>query len=173
MGDWNLFFATAAGSAATLVGLLFVASQLHIDVFADEKNRWAALAQSTLTSLSIVFMISLFFLVPGLPLQVRGQIAAIVIAVAAYRAIRIWWPVVRLGEQGRRHRLAQSFWLLLVPFIGYAYTLAGAVQLMLGDTNALITVAGAFLLLFFIALRNAWRLVVRVGRDSPSATGHR
>jgi len=26
MGDWNLFFATTAGSAATLVGLLFVAT---------------------------------------------------------------------------------------------------------------------------------------------------
>ena len=25
MGDWNLFFTTAAGSAAALVGLLFVA----------------------------------------------------------------------------------------------------------------------------------------------------
>jgi len=42
MGDWNVFFATSAGSAATLVGLLFVATQLHLGVFADPKNRWAA-----------------------------------------------------------------------------------------------------------------------------------
>ena len=49
MGDWNLFFATTAGSSATLVGLLFVATQLHLGVFSDPKNRWAALAQGTLT----------------------------------------------------------------------------------------------------------------------------
>jgi hypothetical protein len=171
VGDWNLFFATASGTAATLVGLLFVASQLHVDVFADEKNRWAALAQSTLTSLSVVFVVSLFFLVPQVPLQFRGEVTAVVMAVAIYRGFRIWWPVVRLGEQGRSHRLAQSFWLLLVPFVGYAYVLLGAVQLMLGQTGALLTLAGAFLTLFFIALRNAWRLVVRVGREATPGHG--
>jgi hypothetical protein len=170
VGDWNLFFATSAGSAATLVGLLFVASQLHVDVFTDERNRWAALAQSTLTTLSVVFVVSLFFLVPQVPLQFRGEITAVVMAVAIYRGFRIWWPVVRLGEQGRGHRIAQSFWLLLVPFIGYAYVLLGAVQLMMGHVDALLTLAGAFLVLFFIALRNAWRLVVRVGREA--AAGH-
>jgi hypothetical protein len=170
VGDWNLFFATASGSAATLVGLLFVASQLHVDVFADERNRWAALAQSTLTTLSVVFVVSLFFLVPQVPLPVRGEITSVVMAVAFYRGFRIWWPVVRLAEQGRAHRVAQSFWLLLVPFLGYAYVLLAAVQLMLGHTDALLTLAGAFLALFFIALRNAWRLVVRVGHES--APGH-
>jgi len=74
MGDWNLFFATTAGSAATLVGLLFVATQLHIGVFSDPKNRWAALAQSTLTILATAFALSLSFLVPALNTQVRGEI---------------------------------------------------------------------------------------------------
>ena len=170
MGDWNLFFATTAGSAATLVGLLFVASQLHVDVFTDARTRWAALAQSTLTTLSVAFVVSLFYLVPLLPLQFRGEITTLVIAVALYRAFRIWWPVVRLGEQGRGHRIAQSFWLLVVPLIGYAYLLFGAVQLMMGHADALVNLAGAFLVLFFIALRNAWRLVVSVGLEAT--TGH-
>jgi hypothetical protein len=171
VGDWNLFFATSAGSAATLVGLLFVASQLHVDVFTDERNRWAALAQSTLTTLSVCFVVSLFFLVPQIPVQFRGEITGIVIGIALYRAFRIWWPVVRVGEKGRRHRLAQSFWLLVVPIIGYAYVLFAAVQLMLGHTDALLTLAGSFLVLFFIALRNAWRLVVSVGREATTDHG--
>src|SRR5712691_1985979 len=66
MGDWNLFFATAAGSAATLVGLLFIATQLHLGVFADPKNRWVALGQSTLTILATAFVMSLAFLIPSL-----------------------------------------------------------------------------------------------------------
>jgi hypothetical protein len=171
VGDWNVFFATSAGSAATLVGLLFVASQLHVDVFADEKNRWAALAQSTLTTLSVVFVMSLLFLIPQFPLQFRGEIVAFVTAVAVYRALRIWWPVVRLTEQGRGHRIAQSFWLLVAPFIGYGYVIFGAVQLMMGDAGALVNLAGAYLILFFVALRNAWRLVVRVGRESTPGHG--
>jgi hypothetical protein len=108
MGDWNVFFATSAGSAATLVGLLFVATQLHLGVFADPKNRWAALAQSTLTILSVNFALSLFFLMPILGPQIRGEVVVLAVAVAIWRGVRIWWPVVRITESGRRHRLAQS-----------------------------------------------------------------
>ncbi|HEX7263979.1 MAG TPA: hypothetical protein VF383_07355 [Candidatus Dormibacteraeota bacterium] len=160
MGDWNLFFATSAGSAATLVGLLFVATQLHIDVFKDPKNRWAALAQSTLTILSTDFALSLFFLMPGLSPRVHGEVIAIVVAFVLFRTVRIWWPVVRLAEKGRRHRVAQSFWLLILPFIVYGYLTVGAIQLLNGQVDGVPTVASAFLTLFAVALRNSWRLVV-------------
>ena len=166
MGDWNLFFATSAGSAATLLGLLFVATQLHIDVFTDPKNRWAALAGSTLTLLSTDFALSLFFLMPGIPSRARGEVIAIIVAFVLWRTVRIWWPVVRLTEQGRRARLAQSFWLLVIPFIAYGYLTAGAIQLLIGQSDALLTVGSAFLTLFAVALRNAWRLVLSPERDS-------
>ena len=104
MGDWNLFFATTAGSAATLVGLLFVATQLHIGVFSDPKNRWAALAQSTLTILATAFALSLSFLIPALNSQVRGEIILGGAAFAIWRGIRIWWPVFRLRDRDRSSR---------------------------------------------------------------------
>ncbi len=164
MGDWNLFFATAAGSAATLLGLLFVATQLHVEVFADQTNRWSALAQSTLSILSIVFGLSLVSLVPGFSLQVRGEVVALVVVVALWRVFKTWWPVFRLKQEGGWHRIAQSFWLLIAPILSYLYLLFGAVQLWLGDATALISIAAAYMTLFAIALRNAWRLVVSVER---------
>lgn len=180
MGDWNLFFATAAGSAATLVGLLFIATQLHLGVFADPKNRWAALGQSTLTILATAFVMSLAFLIPSLDARVRGEIILVAVAFATWRTIWIWWPVFRLQERGRRHRLAQSFWLLVVPFAIYVYLLSGGVGLLRGEPGAMLNVAYALLGLFSIAMRNAWRLVVNVeqdetladSKDSPNPTGH-
>ena len=169
MGDWNLFFATTAGSAATLVGLLFVATQLHIGVFSDPKNRWAALAQSTLTILATAFALSLSFLIPTLNLQVRGEIILAGAAFAIWRGIRIWWPVFRLRDRDRRHLFVQSFWLLLLPFVVYIYLLTGAVGLLHGDTLAIYNVSGGLLLMFVLALRNTWRLVVNVEQDEPSA----
>jgi len=166
MGDWNVFFATSAGSAATLVGLLFVATQLHLGVFSDPKNRWAALAQSTLTILSVNFALSLFFLMPILGPQVRGEVVLLAVAVAVWRGARIWWPVVRITESGRAHRLAQSFWLLILPDIVYAYLLTGGIGLLRGDTTALLNIGGALLSLFLVCLRNAWRLVVNVEQES-------
>ncbi|HUY73104.1 MAG TPA: hypothetical protein VMW11_01175 [Candidatus Dormibacteraeota bacterium] len=164
MGDWNLFFATSGGSAATLLGLIFVATQLHVGVFADQANRWAALAQSTLSILSIVFGLSLVSLMPGLSLQLHGEIIVLVVVVALWRVFKTWWPVFRITEQGGWHRVAQSFWLLIVPVLAYIYLLVGAVELLLGDPTAYLVVAGAFMSLFAVALRNAWRLVVSVER---------
>jgi hypothetical protein len=165
MGDWNLFFATSAGSAATLVGLLFVATQLHLGVFKDPASRWGALAQVTLTILAVNFGLSLFLIMPGFSLGARGDVVLVVVLFAVYRGIRIWWPVVRLGEQGRRHRLAQSFWLLVLPFLAYADLVLGAIGLLQGTLASLATVGGAFLFLFAIAMRNAWRLVVSVDQE--------
>jgi hypothetical protein len=167
MGDWNLFFATSAGSAATLVGLLFVATQLHLGVFRDPASRWGALAQVTLTLLAVNFALSLFLIMPGIALAVRGDVILAIVVFAIYRSVRIWWPVMRLGEKGRRHRIAQSFWLLVLPFIAYADLAFGAVGLVGGSSPSLGTVGGAFLFLFAIALRNAWRLVVSVEASPP------
>jgi hypothetical protein len=162
LGDWNVFFATSAGSAATLLGLLFVATQLHVEVVSDQTSRWGALAQSTLSILSIVFGLSLVFLMPGLSVQAHGEVVSFVVAIALWRVFRTWWPVFRIGEQGRWHRVAQSFWLLIAPVAAYAYLLIGGLQLVFGDSTAVLTVAAAFMSLFAIALRNSWRLVVRV-----------
>jgi hypothetical protein len=179
MGDWNLFFATTAGSAATLVGLLFVATQLHLGVFSDPKNRWAALAQSTLTILATAFALSLSFLIPALNTHVRGEIIFAGAAFAIWRGIRIWWPVFRLRDRDRRHLFVQSFWLLLLPFVVYVYLMIGGVGLLRGDTTAIYDVGGALLSMFVLALRNTWRLVVNVeqeepviaSKDSPNPTG--
>ncbi|HSP10386.1 MAG TPA: hypothetical protein VLU92_12420 [Candidatus Dormibacteraeota bacterium] len=165
MGDWNLFFATSGGSAATLLGLIFVATQLHVGVFADPANRWAALAQSTLSILSIVFGLSLVSLIPGFSLQVRGEIIVLVVIVALWRVFKTWWPVFRITEKGGWQRVAQSLWLLVVPLLVYIYLVLGAIELLLGDQTAYVNVAGAFMALFAVALRNAWRLVVSVERQ--------
>ena len=167
LGDWNLFFATAAGSAATLVGLLFVATQLHIEVFKDPTNRWAALAQSTLTILSVIFLMALFFVmpIPNPSLHIRGDFTVIVVVLALWRTISSWLPVMKATGKGRGHRWVQSFWLLIVPLIWYAYLLRGAVQLIQEQSDGTLTVGFALLALFAISLRNAWRLVVAVAQE--------
>lgn len=167
MGDWNLFFATSAGSAATLVGLLFVATQLHLGVFANPENRWAALGQGTLTILATVFALSLSFLIPSLSPQAHGAIILAAVAFASYRTVRTWWPVFRLREKGRMHRVTQSFWLLMLPLVAYVYMLSGAWGLLQGESGAVLNVGGAVLALFAISLRNAWRLVVNVEQQGP------
>ncbi len=161
-----MFFSVSAASSATLVGLLFVATQLHLEVFTDPTNRWSALAQSTLTILSVDFSLSLFMLMPVVPPVVRAEVIAGVVAFGLWRTFRSWWPVVRLVDTGRAHRLAQSVQLLILPVIVYVYLLFSAVLLWRGDNSAIINIGGGFLAAFAVSLRNAWRLVVNVGADA-------
>jgi Sec-independent protein secretion pathway component TatC len=65
------------------------------------------------------------------------------------------------------HRFAQSFWLLMLPFIAYVYLLFGAWGLLQGESGAVLDIGGAVLVLFAISLRNAWRLVVNVEQQGP------
>ena len=171
MSDWTPFFATSGGSAATLAGLIFVATQLHVDAFRDPASRWTALAQSTLTLLSSALGLSLAFLIPTFPLRVRADLAIALVALILWRTVRVWLPVVRLGERGRLARLEQSLWLLLVPIAAALYLLVGGIQLFRGDeANGLITVAGAILAIFAISLRNSWRLVSAAIRSRAAST---
>jgi hypothetical protein len=74
---------------------------------------------------------------------------------------------VRIAEKGRWHRIEQSFWLLLVPILVYIYLLFGAILLFSGDEiDGLITEAISFLAMFAVSLRNSWRLVISVARES-------
>lgn len=152
------------------VGLLFVATQLHIEVFKDPPNRWAALAQSTLTILSVIFLMALFFVmpIPNPSLQIRGDFTVIVVVLALWRTISSWLPVMKVTGNGRWHRFVQSFWLLIVPLIWYAYLFRGAIQLIQEQSDGTLTVGFALLALFAISLRNAWRLVVVVAQEPAS-----
>jgi hypothetical protein len=64
-------------------------------------RRPAVRRESTLTILSVNFALSLFFLMPILGPQVRGEVVVLAVAVAIWRGARIWWPVVRITESGR------------------------------------------------------------------------
>src|SRR5258708_5711109 len=86
------------------------------------------------------------------PSRARGDIILAAVAFASWRTVRIWWPVFRLLEKGRVHRLTQSFWLLMLPFVAYAYMVSGAWGLLHGETGAVLNVGGAVLALFAISL---------------------
>jgi len=50
----------------------------------------------------------------------------------------------------------------------YLYLIFGGVGLVRGDTTAIVTVGGAVLSMFIVALRNTWRLVVNVEQEGGS-----
>jgi hypothetical protein len=164
------FYVVCAGTAATLVGLLFVAVQIGPSlVTAGRVGTRHAIARSTFTVFAFVFMLSTFFLIPTLTLRVRAITVIAAGAGGILRAVRTWLPVWRDKFQGRIElRLWQTAWLLVGPVVTYAVlVMAGARGLHSADVMRFDnTVAYVFVVLFVIGLRNSWNLLVE-GRNTP------
>jgi hypothetical protein len=161
---WHDFFVAAAGSAAALSGLIFVAVSINLGkILAEEKEIGSSYltgrALESLAALLVVLGISLVGLDPSigrvafaafLLLSAAGSAVSPVRAIAAYRSSRVK-PV------GYNLRLFLA--LLLVA----AYGVAGATLLARGG-GGLHWLPFAFILAVSIAASNAWILLVEVLR---------
>lgn len=84
-------------------------------------------------------------------------------------------PVWRDKLHGRiQFRLWQTAWLLLGPLLTYGYLVQGGIAQLQGDRNGVDNVAsGGFILLFIIALRNSWDLLVEATPGDRNDVGLR
>ncbi len=158
------FYLASAAAAATLVGLLFVAVQIGPPLIgAGPIGRRHAMARSTFSIFATLFALSLYLLLPDQSSRVRAEVVIAGGLVGAYRAFRTWLPVWADKLQGRvEFRLWQTAWLLVGPVVAFAFlAVAGVRQLRSADPTILDKdVTGWFILLFVIAVRNSWNLLV-------------
>jgi hypothetical protein len=163
------FYVVTAGAAATLVGLLFVAVQIGPPLVGSGPiGRRHAMARSTFTVFVMLFVVSLYLLVPGIPSSARAFVLIGGAISGAARAIRAWIPVWRDKLHGRiEFRLWQTAWLLLGPVMTYGYLTFRAIGQLAGiDPNGVDNGASAgFILLFLIGLRNSWNLLVEATKE--------
>jgi hypothetical protein len=161
--EWNPFFTTLGSAAATVLALLFVAVQLIADrIEGDQKDRWWAIAFSTFYLFLTVFFVSLWYLSPVLSSHGRAVFTLILVIMYIFRIARssflIWHGMFRR----RGERLWETFWNLAAPFIIYLLLAYHSLSILYGappdkldeDVAVLLTI------LFGLALRNSWHLVV-------------
>jgi hypothetical protein len=169
------FYIVSAGMGATLVGLLFVAVQIGPPItVSGGVSRRHAMARSTFAIFIILVALSMYLLLPFNSIRERALVAMAGAAFGIVRAVRTWTPVWADKFQGRsQFRLWQTAWLLLGPVIAYAFIILAAVeQLYTADRNALdIGIAPWFIVLFVIAIRNSWNLLVEGNQVSAAPAG--
>ena len=165
------FYEVCAGSAATLVGLLFVAVQIGPALrTAGTVSPRHAIARSTFTVFSTIVILSLLYIVPQMPEHFRAIVTIAAGVVGISRSVRTWIPVWRDKFAGRiEFRLWQTAWLLVAPVVTYGLLGWGAIrQLQMGAKHVLAVNTGfAFVVLFVIGLRNSWNLLVEGATSEP------
>jgi hypothetical protein len=161
---WHDFFIAAAGAAAALSGLIFVAVSINLrEILAEEKKIGSSYltgrALESLVALLIVLGISLVGLDPSID---REAFAGVLLFCAAGSAVS---PVRSTSAYRTSHvkPVAYDLRLFLSLLLVAAYAVSGATLLAQGG-GGLQWLPFAFILAVTIAATNAWILLVEVLR---------
>jgi hypothetical protein len=160
---WHDFYLLTGTAAATLLGLLFVALSLHLDIVVrEDAPHLRLLAREAFYSFVFVLLLSLLLLVPDNHARPMG------VELAAMGAIRLVLLLVAMRGAGasighgftRRHVRRR-----LLPAVAAAALLivAGVTILRHDVDDGLATIVTTCLLLLVTATAIAWDLIMRVG----------
>ncbi|MBV8303346.1 MAG: hypothetical protein JOZ04_03995 [Acidimicrobiia bacterium] len=150
--DWSNFLLAAAGAAAALTGLLFVAVSLRPRAI-RESPLMVGRARAAFYALVTVLLVSLVALVPRHPVLVGASELAVAFGVLALSST-FTRHAVRSGRLNYRRAVVYHLGLAMVVVAGFLRATSAAWS----DTTTLL--AGGLLLLMGIGVSNSWQLVL-------------
>jgi hypothetical protein len=164
--EWQVFYATIAASAATLVGLLFVSMALNVGMFAGTENvGLKKLANQTLLNFLYAIVFSLIFLIPrqtpiglGTPLMCIGIIGLI----KTVSNLRDLFSNIPQGVS-RRTTLVRAA-MALVAFS--VLIIVSLLVLLRANAGTLYWLVAPMILLLLSASANTWSLLMGVHEAS-------
>ena len=166
--QWQVFYTALAGVAATLVGLLFVALYMNVDLFIKAEHQYMKrMSRMVFGSFTLVLFSSLIFLIPnqgrlgiGIPI---GVAAVVAIGDTLHAFLELRGPLRGLPARDRKH-IRQG---LTRAVVGRAVLAVGCLMLVMDVAGALYWIAAPILAALLAACRNCWDLLVGARERLP------
>ncbi|VVB71582.1 Uncharacterised protein [uncultured archaeon] len=162
---WRDFYMLTGSATATLIGLIFVAVTLHIDIIAESKksSEIRMLAEQVFTNFLLILSFAFIFMVPsdtpygiGFPLLILGAMEII-------QTASLWLRFLRGRGEDRVFGSNQILRKVLLPnTICYLTLIIIGADLLGGRTRYLGWMVIVILWLIFSAAGNTWNLMLRV-----------
>ena len=164
---WRDFFIMVGGSAASLVGLLFVVMSLHIDAIRRHPNHHEAqatiqAARNNTYHLLTALVTACCLLVPQPPQLVGAELLA-----AHLFGLRL--PVLFTYTHFIRNSAGFPFSMIVTISTGYLLGAAGGVALIGGAAWGLYLAAASLIIILVRSVLTAWILMFE-RRGAPSPT---
>ena len=162
--QWHDFYLLAGTTAATLMGLLFVAMSIHWDMVVQESRAHLhAIALEAFGSFLVVVFLSLMMLTPagsprpfGLGVAMLGAVRFVI----GVRHSKVIW-----GSQDEAFSRGELLYRAVMLPAAFVLMAGGGVLLMKHQVDlALAVLTFAVFLLLAMGARASWDLLVRVGR---------
>jgi hypothetical protein len=161
---WSQLYSVTGGSAATLLGLLFVAVSINASTALGKMHQNSRrLAEQSFQNYVVVMLVSLLALFPSLDESALGVATLGVTALRGVLAvIRLYWAAKEPYEVESRMK---SLRRQLPPLIGFALLIYAAQAMARGVGDTLTTFAIATVMLLFSATTLAWDLLLRIAAE--------
>lgn len=155
---WHGFFGAAVGASAALLGLLFVAISINLELILKHRHL-PGRAAATLGTLLSVLVACIFGLVPGQSVRTLGVEILATGAVVATQAI--WVSVGKRSEGDPLSWTLGNLPTLLFPALAFV---GGGCSLLAGSGGGLYWILAGTVLGFVGTALNAWVLLVEIVR---------
>jgi hypothetical protein len=162
--SWHDFYITVGTASASLIGLLFVALSLNLEVVAGEsRDELRALAEQAFNSFSTVLVIAVVFLIPQRGTGVLGGVYLALGVVGGYRMLRRAPAVWRARHRDRLG--AAVLWRFVLPAAAMLALLAAGLGLISNQESAPYWLVAVIIGLLLSAARSSWDLLVKVAES--------
>src|SRR5271156_5235901 len=170
MQEWSQLYSVTGGSAATLLGLLFVAVSVNASAALGKMHQNSRhLADQAFQNYLVVMLVSLLAIFPSLTVPELGYATLGVTALRGLWAlVRLYWAATKPYEPGTRVQSLRQHVSSLVGFALLIYA-AARMALGLGDNRTMFAIATVAFLVS--ATTVAWRLLLRIAAGVASNVG--
>jgi len=151
--SWKIFYAALAGGTAALMGLIFLAVSLRLDMFTRSGlHEPREVAWQTFINFFWVFVYSLCFLIPQSSSLVFGLILISLSVAGTVLVVKRWM------RAHKKLTLARNLVAFLPLLVCYLSLIASGIR-GIWEYHALVAVEPALILLIGIAVYDAWELL--------------
>jgi hypothetical protein len=164
MQTWTQLYSVTGGSAATLLGLLFVAVSVTAPRTLGKMHQNSRLlAEQAFQNYLVVVLVSLLALFPSLKLSELGYATLGLTAIRGVASLlRLYWAAMKPYDLGSRWQSLRRQYPSLIGFSLLIFA-ASRMALDLGDSRTLFAVATVVLL--FSATAVSWELLLRIAGE--------
>lgn len=168
--NWETFYLLVGTAAVTLIGLLFVALTIHIDVIQRQSNTDLELfGVLTFNSFFYVLVLAILFVIPGQSPVEFGILTLVLGGAAFLNTTRQFLKARRLEVFGMSQAMVSRF---VGPLLCLALVMAIAVDILAGYYQLLYGLVAVTVFLLGSASQNAWVLLMRPGDGGQATRGN-
>jgi hypothetical protein len=162
--SWDTFAVIVGGAAAALLGLLFIAISIRLNVFASNvelRNR----AAGTLTLFGIVLLLGLLLAIPGQSHRVLGVEVVVLAALGGLGLFLLDW---RAGRNRGQQIVGRVLEMVSPDTVTTVLLLVGGLLLVFRVPAGMYVLVAPVITAFVGGLTSAWLFMTRVP-EQPSA----